>query len=69
MGPLPDVVDGRDGVGEVGARSILDEVVSLTGELFVTLQGLKDDWAVSLSLICFRQVYMRQGALDGSVRS
>ena len=69
MGPLPDVVDGRDGVGEVGARSIFDEIYSRTRGMLVTLQGLKDDWAVSLALFCFRQVYMRQGALDGSVRS
>ena len=69
MGPLPDVVDGRDGVGEVGARSIFVGIFSRTRGMLVTLQGLKDDWAVSLSLFCFRQVYMRQGALDGSVRS
>ena len=57
MGPLPDVVDGRDGVGEVGVRSIFVGIFSRTRGMLVTLQGLKDDWAVSLSLLLPPSVY------------
>ena len=58
MGPLPDVVDGRDGVGEIGAGSIFDEVVSLTGETVCHTSGVKGRLgSISLSLLLPPSVY------------